>query len=56
MKKYILKIGENYISGDNIQMGMPQMSDNLQNAKIFTYDEALIKISMICFDVRMIEV
>ena len=56
MKKYILKIGENYISGDGIQMGVPQMSDNLQDAKIFTYDEALSKMGMICFEARMIEI
>lgn len=56
MKKYILKIDKNYISGDKIQMGVPQMNDKLENAKIFTYDEALNKLNMICFDAHMIEI
>ena len=56
MKKYILKIGENYISGDNIQMGVPQMSSDLKQAKIFTHDEATSKMQMICFEARMIEI
>ncbi len=56
MKKYILKIGENYISGDEIQMGVPQMDNELQNAKIFTYSEAISKIGMICFEAHVIEI
>ncbi|NCN51921.1 hypothetical protein GW931_02825 [archaeon] len=51
-----LKIGENYISGDKIQMGVPQMDSELQNAKIFTYSEAISKMQMICFEARMIEI
>lgn len=56
MKKYILKIGENYISGDEVQMGAPQMDSELQNAKIFTYSEAISKMQVICFEARMIEI
>lgn len=56
MKKFILKINEKYISGDEIHMGVPQVSDKLQDAKIFTYDEALNKMEMICFDAKMIEI
>jgi len=54
--KYILKIGDKYISGNAIMMGIPEMNEKIGNAISFTYDEAVSKIQMICFDARMIEI
>ena len=54
--KYILKIGDSYISGDTIMMGMPEMNEDIGNAMSFTYGEAVSKMQMICFDAQMIEI
>ena len=54
---YIIKTNSEYVSGDAIQMGIPELSRNLKDAKIFTEKEQAEDIlAMICLSAEIIEV
>ena len=54
---YIIKTNVGYICGDAIQMGIPELSRNIKDAKVFTEKEQAEDMqAMISFSAEIIEV
>ena len=57
MSKYILKTAsDQYISGTSVLYGMPHLSENIDNAYQFDYDDAIWQMNEICLKVELIKI